>query len=244
MLLRRVIEHVKAQNWTAVALDFFIVVVGVFIGIQVANWNDTQNNKAGLVASLERLDKEVSHNIALIDKVLTSYESGQDDRNKGREALNACSYSPEAQTALENLLFDFVGDIQPNFVSVALDQLASEGRYQDLLSAQFQQEFANYAGRLKEEHEQLTNHYDKMWLYHVNFHPAVSAIFPGGNEEANGDWGFKLDKSFVEVCNDASFRTRFINTIGFYSSINRRLTSLKAEAALFQASLADEMDSH
>ena len=37
MLLRRVIEHVKAQNWTAVALDFVIVVIGVFIGIQVAN---------------------------------------------------------------------------------------------------------------------------------------------------------------------------------------------------------------
>ena len=40
MLLRRITEHVKAQNWTAVALDFFIVVIGVFIGIQVANWND------------------------------------------------------------------------------------------------------------------------------------------------------------------------------------------------------------
>jgi len=39
MLLRRVIDHVKAQNWTAVALDFVIVVVGVFIGIQVSNWN-------------------------------------------------------------------------------------------------------------------------------------------------------------------------------------------------------------
>jgi len=28
MILRRVIEHVKAQNWFAVALDFVIVVVG------------------------------------------------------------------------------------------------------------------------------------------------------------------------------------------------------------------------
>ena len=42
MLLRRVIEHVKTQNWTAVALDFVIVVVGVFIGIQVANWNEAR----------------------------------------------------------------------------------------------------------------------------------------------------------------------------------------------------------
>jgi hypothetical protein len=42
MLLRRITEHVKAQNWTAVALDFLIVVVGVFIGIQVSNWNDAR----------------------------------------------------------------------------------------------------------------------------------------------------------------------------------------------------------
>ncbi|MEM7431188.1 MAG: hypothetical protein AAF351_04510 [Pseudomonadota bacterium] len=40
MLLRRVVEHVNAQNWFAVGIDFVIVVVGVFIGIQVANWND------------------------------------------------------------------------------------------------------------------------------------------------------------------------------------------------------------
>ncbi len=40
MRLRRVTEHVKAQNWFAVGLDFVIVVVGVFIGIQVANWNE------------------------------------------------------------------------------------------------------------------------------------------------------------------------------------------------------------
>jgi len=40
MILRRVTEHVKAQNWLAVGIDFLIVVVGVFIGIQVANWNE------------------------------------------------------------------------------------------------------------------------------------------------------------------------------------------------------------
>ncbi|MEM9014361.1 MAG: hypothetical protein AAGB02_04555 [Pseudomonadota bacterium] len=44
MLLRRIIEHVRTQNWTAVGLDFVIVVVGVFIGIQVANWNEALAN--------------------------------------------------------------------------------------------------------------------------------------------------------------------------------------------------------
>lgn len=39
MILRRVITHFRKQEWTAIALDFVIVVVGVFIGIQVSNWN-------------------------------------------------------------------------------------------------------------------------------------------------------------------------------------------------------------
>jgi hypothetical protein len=45
MIPRRVAEHAKAQNWFAVALDFFIVVIGVFIGIEVANWNQTRQDR-------------------------------------------------------------------------------------------------------------------------------------------------------------------------------------------------------
>jgi len=35
MTSRHVIEHVKAQSWTAIAIDFVIAMIGVFIGIQV-----------------------------------------------------------------------------------------------------------------------------------------------------------------------------------------------------------------
>ena len=42
MLLRRIIEHLKTQNWTAVGLDLAIVIVGVFVGTQVSNWNQAR----------------------------------------------------------------------------------------------------------------------------------------------------------------------------------------------------------
>lgn len=45
MLLRRISSHVNEQNWFAVGIDFVIVVVGVFIGIQVSNWNESQRAK-------------------------------------------------------------------------------------------------------------------------------------------------------------------------------------------------------
>jgi hypothetical protein len=42
MILRRVREHVTSHNWFAVAVDFVIVVVGVFVGIQASNWNQAR----------------------------------------------------------------------------------------------------------------------------------------------------------------------------------------------------------
>lgn len=45
MIPGRVAEHAKAQNWFAVTLDLLIVVIGVFIGIEVANWNQARQDR-------------------------------------------------------------------------------------------------------------------------------------------------------------------------------------------------------
>ena len=60
MILRRVIAHVRNQEWTAIGIDFLIVVVGVFVGIQVSNWNAAraENRKAEIFS--ERLKADLS----------------------------------------------------------------------------------------------------------------------------------------------------------------------------------------
>lgn len=39
MILRRLVENLNQQNWTAIAIEFVLLVLGVFLGIQVSNWN-------------------------------------------------------------------------------------------------------------------------------------------------------------------------------------------------------------
>jgi hypothetical protein len=39
MTLRSVMKHVRDHNCVAVWLDFLILMIGVFIGIQVTKWN-------------------------------------------------------------------------------------------------------------------------------------------------------------------------------------------------------------
>ena len=63
MLLRRISQHVKDQNWFAVLIDFIIVVFGVFIGIQVANWNGERENRQLEREYLNRLHAEVEFTI-------------------------------------------------------------------------------------------------------------------------------------------------------------------------------------
>lgn len=67
MILRRVMEHVRAQNWLAVALDFLIVVVGVFIGIQLGNWNEARAFRAQERGYLIELRNEIAFNVEQAD---------------------------------------------------------------------------------------------------------------------------------------------------------------------------------
>ena len=39
MILRRLTANFRKQDWTAVTVELVIVVLGVFIGMQVSNWN-------------------------------------------------------------------------------------------------------------------------------------------------------------------------------------------------------------
>ena len=69
MILRRFAEALKQQNWGAIAIEFVLLVLGVFLGIQVANWNDDRKNQqreaeviARLFLDFERIDARLTRN--------------------------------------------------------------------------------------------------------------------------------------------------------------------------------------
>ena len=89
MLLRRVIEHVKAQNWTAVGLDFVIVVVGVFIGIQVSNWNDVRRDRTDERLILEELRQSLTADESKLSAVNDRLNSAVSDMSELRAHMMA-----------------------------------------------------------------------------------------------------------------------------------------------------------
>ena len=63
MVIRRIREHATAHNWFAVSIDLAIVVIGVFLGIQASNWNDSRIEAAEGQSYRARLIDELDFNI-------------------------------------------------------------------------------------------------------------------------------------------------------------------------------------
>jgi hypothetical protein len=45
MLLRRFLDHLRKQPWTAITIEFLIVVLGVFVASQVTDWSAAQADR-------------------------------------------------------------------------------------------------------------------------------------------------------------------------------------------------------
>ena len=64
MILRRIREHVTHHNWFAVAVDFIIVVLGVFVGIQASNWNQARADRQQAREYRAMLSDDLDANLA------------------------------------------------------------------------------------------------------------------------------------------------------------------------------------
>lgn len=94
MLFRSISEHVKNQNWVAVAIDFLIVVIGVFIGIQVANWNEARRASDMEKGYLIRLHEDFSESIATSQETIDFLQDQITTQSLIISVLQSCALRP------------------------------------------------------------------------------------------------------------------------------------------------------
>lgn len=123
MLLRRVMLHVRNQDWIAVTIDFAIVVVGVFIGIQVSNWNDARLREATAQEYIERLREDLRGNRDDVTQRIAYFTRVREHAVSALEALD---------TPRESLGQQFVIDIYQ--ASHMLDREFGRDTYDEILS--------------------------------------------------------------------------------------------------------------
>jgi len=129
VLLRRITEHVKAQNWTAVAIDFAIVVIGVFMGIQLGDWNERRKSQTAAGEYHARLVSDIELSAARNGDQLTNGEREIEQLDLIVAALGQCSLNEKDQAVFAAGLYNMGKFDLPIMVMGTIDELNATGNF-------------------------------------------------------------------------------------------------------------------
>lgn len=128
MLLRSVTKHVKDQNWFAVTLDFFLVVVGVFIGLQVDDWNAQRVEQSLEQEYLERLRDDVEESRNHTKRVTTDWLAQIDHLNLVIDSLDKCEIADDEKDDFAEGLYN-LGKFELAYLNTStIEEMKSTGR--------------------------------------------------------------------------------------------------------------------
>jgi hypothetical protein len=69
MILKHMAEAILKQNWSVVLIEVLVVVVGIFLGLQVDDWNQDRKDRGDERQYLQRLHADLLIAEKLSDRV-------------------------------------------------------------------------------------------------------------------------------------------------------------------------------
>lgn len=217
LFLGRIARHLREQNWFALAAEFVIVVAGVFLGLQAANWNEERQEAEDEAKILARLQAETG---TLLEAVRQEHEGLQRraDLFKQVQDVIFVSAAPRQLTAEEcgvvaaSHIYRREADQLP-----VLEELLSTGRFDRLKDEGIKAQLRRYIlfrDRKRANHEERTNELFRLYSRHPEA-IQMAALPRGANTER--DWGFMNhpDVRFAPQCDVQEMRSnpQFLNEL-------------------------------
>lgn len=142
MIPRRLYEHVKSHNWFAVAIDFLIVVAGVFVGIQVSNWNANRLEERAARAYVERIREDLGTSAQSLQSMVIYY--GQ-VKSHALAALDAFD-KPQGDLGEQFLIDAFQASqlLMRTVERSTYDEILSAGAMNSIPNLEVRRRLANY----------------------------------------------------------------------------------------------------
>jgi hypothetical protein len=210
MILRSITKHVKDQNWFAVFLDFFIVVVGILIAFQITNWNEARQDNLIYQQARLRVVEEANTNIYIAQKFTDLALIHQTTAKQTLEFLENCNNEENAEErlmkAVESTKFYLGVSVQNDATQLILKSDA----FLDNLSPKDRSTLATYARRVASVIQNVSMDYryqlDKDTISNIPVFTRYSQADWG-----NGFMGYLLNVSFLEACDSNELRTHFFD---------------------------------
>lgn len=214
MILSSVVKHVREQNWFAVGVDFLVVVVGVFIGIQVSNWIEQRQSQTELDASLENLAQEISNTASMRENHLEFQRSTIQGFSFVLDLLEGVELDDEKQElAFTALARGFPPPSPSRYVT--LYGLQSTDRLRNISSERLR----GALGELLSQ-DRLYPRYLDYWMRFISTPPLSTAIVSYGLSREDGRISTRVTEIDIQKArDDPDFRTRVIQMYSLWETV-------------------------
>jgi hypothetical protein len=212
MILRRITQHVKDQNWFAVGLDFCIVVFGVFFGIQIGNWNDTRLDREAYQQAHERMVIEARNNIHTSEALLKKVSPFIQKVQYAIEDIRVCRNDAQASARIEEAVEILNLTLGPSIQHIAISQLTTSERLLETQTGERREQYARYAQYLIQMVKFSKTMYEKMELRADILHPFIDYGPLRTNDKiylGSAPRSYILVVEIGEACKDDAFRKAF-----------------------------------
>lgn len=144
MILRRFTKHVSDQNWFAVGLDVLVVITGIFLGMQVTEWNDERKERQEEKLYIERLLFDAETSLAGIESVLKTQEKAIENIRWAVELLEGHGLTEGNMGAFGDVYLASFGWRQAVYHTDTIEELVSSGNLKILRSQTLRSQIARF----------------------------------------------------------------------------------------------------
>ncbi len=229
MLLRRFKAHISEQNWAAVLVDFVVVVVGIFVGLQVDSWNELRKERVREQVHLEQLRADADANIGIAQQLVDHHDQFVARLTDAVTALKAGTLGPDESERFKWTILT-LGQLPPVTLSMgAYESLLASGDFSLLRDASLKSQLVRIAELEQFERDFHAMVVDQFRLPDDMARRAISAVpHPGGKGLL-----WQVDYAYLRDHPDtfeilASLRYGHASAQERYSDLLRSLNTLRA----------------
>ncbi len=128
MIIRRLSRNLAEQNWTAVTIDFVVVVLGIFLGLQITAWNQDRLDRQEADYYINFLYEDLLVAIEAADEEIERREQTLADSFGAGQLLLKESWSEEESREFAGKIASTFELWGPNQRPVALRRMIDDGK--------------------------------------------------------------------------------------------------------------------
>jgi hypothetical protein len=207
MLLRKFMVHLKRQDWLAVAIDFMIVVFGVFLGLQVSEWNQARQDRALERGYIARISHDIARSRAQIVQSNDAMQVQAEGAGLVMRALDTCRVPRAERDAFARALYNLGKFDTATLDETAIDELKSTGRSNVLRSVELREALSALGRAVELQHRIEPQFRDRTspFVNHIQFLVQFDVRSPEATAGSTITWE-RMRINMPEVCADPRFR--------------------------------------